>query len=82
MEKYTFANKEVNDVIQWWLDMGMWTLTETSTGELYLDDLQDEELSGYVTEEGVINMVLDILENRDCYEEEIEILKQYLEDIK
>ena len=82
MEKYTFANKEVNDVIQWWLDMGMWTLTETSTGKLYLDDLQDEELSGYVTEEGVINMVLDILENRDCYEEEIEILKQYLEDIK
>ena len=82
MEKYTFANKEVNDIIQWWLDMGMWTLTETSTGKLYLDDLQDEELSGYVTEEGVINMVLDILENRDCYEEEIEILKQYLEDIK
>ena len=82
MEKYTFANKEVNDIIQWWLDMGMWTLTETSTGELYLDDLQDEELSGYVTEEGVINMVLDILENRDCYEEENEILKQYLEDIK
>ena len=82
MEKYKFANKKVNDVIQWWLDMGMWTLTETSTGKLYLDDLQDEELSGYVTEEGVINMVLDILENRDCYEEEIEILKQYLEDIK
>ena len=84
MRKYTFKDKQVNNIIWFWLDMGMWDLVETENG-LYLDDLQDEEMSRYVTEQEVINMIIELLELKmmeyeeieNDWSESLEILKSY-----
>ena len=84
MRKYTFKDKQVNNIIWFWLDMGIWDLVETENG-LYLDDLQDEEMSRYVTEQEVINMIIELLELKimeyeeieNDWSESLEILKSY-----
>lgn len=84
MRKYTFKDKQVNNIMWFWLDMGMWDLVETENG-LYLDDLQDEEMSRYITEQEVINMIIEFLELQimeyeeiaNDWNESLEILKSY-----
>ena len=84
MRKYTFKDKQINNIIWFWLDMGIWDLVETENG-LYLDDLQDEEMSRYVTEQEVINMIIELLELKmmeyeeieNDWSESLEILKSY-----
>lgn len=84
---YRFKNTEVHNVLEWWLMNYGYDLLDTENG-LYLDDLQDEELSKYTTEEEVVDFFIEQIEYKiefgeaNEFEEDLEILEAYREEIR
>lgn len=81
---HIFKNPEVNKVLEWWLMNYGYELIDKEDG-LFLDDLQDEVLSKYTTEEEVIDYFIEQMEVKmaddesDTFEEDLNILKKYKE---
>lgn len=86
-KKHIFKNTEVNDILEWWLMDYGYELIDKEDG-LFLDDLQDEELSTYTTEEKVIDYFIEQMEVKmaddesHIFKKEVQILKEYSMTIK
>lgn len=79
---HVFKDAEINKVLEWWITQYGYKLTDREDG-LFIEDLQEEELSEYTTEEKVINFFIEQIEGKmhiaedNIFIEDLQVLKKY-----